>query len=300
MKSQRLFISFSSRNIDYSDAFVAALAQRIGRDSIFYSPHDIGAGEQYFDSIMKYLENCDAVILLASANSVGCSLSGTPRSKHVTRELKESDDLNLPIYPIDIDGVLKRGSYNTGPRYLIGSSQFIDGQLIPGEHSFSRVIEPLIGALSNKPTLPEISVEERLREALQEGRIEDATAIARPLDIAKLNGDATILAIVADLRSHDSLGNLPLNEAEQIIQEIGKAMQKQNCSPTGQSLGLYTAGVMCKEYFQKRVIQCSLGSYPSLKERARQLPRLSVANKKLVRGISKDFRAFEGDWFFGS
>jgi hypothetical protein len=294
MAARKLFVSFSSKDLAYAEAFVEALAQHVDRDAIFFSPHTIGAGDQYFDRIMQYLTDCDAVILLASATSVGCSLSGTPRSKHVTRELKESDDLNLPIYPVDIDGVLKRGSYDAGTRYMIGSYQYLDGQ----QASLSQVIEPLLSALSDEQAQSEHSAETRLRTALQEGRVGDAAAIAESLTSANLNGDTAVLAIVARLRSRGSLDSLRLNEAEQVAAAIRAALDRR-CSSDGLGLGLYIAGLLCKEYFQKRVVQCPLGSYPSLKDQAQQLPRLNIANKKLVRDLSKDFRAFEADWFFG-
>ncbi|MGX5914795.1 toll/interleukin-1 receptor domain-containing protein [Aliidiomarina sp. Khilg15.8] len=298
MAFSKLFVSFSSQDIDYAEAFVEALKQEVGHDAVFFSPQTIGAGDQYFDRIMQYLNDCDAVILLASASSVGCSERNVPRSKHVTRELKESDDLNLPIYPVDIDGVLKRGTCDAGTRYIIGSYQYLDGERAPGTSSFCHVIEPLISALTHEQAQSQRPVEERLRGALQDGRIADAAAIARPLNIASLPGDAAVLAIIATLRSRDSLDSLRLQDAEQIAQDIRGALDK-GCSADMQALGLYAAGVMCKEYFQKRVVQCPLGSYPHLKELAQQLPRLNVANKKLVRGLSKDFRAFEADWFFG-
>lgn len=295
MVTRKLFVSFSSQDMDYAEAFVESLAQQIGHDAIFFSPHNIGPGVQYFDPIMQYLSDCDAVILLASATSVGCTLSNTSRSVHVMRELKNSLDLNKPIFPVDIDGVLKRGSCDDGIGYMISCYQYLDGEVA----SFTQVIEPLLAALAGEQAeINQHVVEERLRKALEEGRISDAVTISQSLNTAKLNGDAAMLSVLAILLSSGSLESLRLTEAEQLSAKIYDAFTR-GCSSVGEGLGLYMAGLLSKEYFQKRVVQCPLGSYHSLKERAQQLPRLSITNKKLVRALSKDYRSFEADWFFG-
>ncbi|GGW54572.1 toll/interleukin-1 receptor domain-containing protein [Alishewanella tabrizica] len=299
MVPKKIFISFSSKDIDYARAFKQALAQHTGNDCIFFSPDTIDAGDQYYDRIMQFLRGADALILLASAHSVGCNISNITRSKHVMRELKESDDLNIPIYPIDVDGVLERGSYDQGTRYIIGSYQFINGQENLSTNSFSNIIEQLFHVLKNNHAKHAIPIEDQIHVALQENRIQDAVSITRALDISKLNGNALVLSIIVSLYEQGNINSLKLNDAIKTCKNIQISLEK-GCSPDKQSLALYVAGVLCKEYFHKRVIQCPLGNYSHLKRIAQQTGRLSVADKKIVRSLSSDFRAFEADWFFGT
>lgn len=249
---------------------------------------------------MHFLNEADALIILSSVNSIGCSQLGVKASKHVAREIKEADDLNIPMYPVDIDGVMSRNSYDVAVRYFIGKAQYINGELDKTEAGFNHVLAPLLAKLSdNKEADPVNEWQSKLLSHLENARYPEASKMAIHVDLETYPVFCGVLILSAKLSAYPQLIRLPLVEVSAVEQQLRALLERSECSEVEQGLIYYMLGVLCKEYYQPNVIQCPAGSSEMLKKRAAQLPRMPLKYKKLVRGVSRDFRKFESFWFHG-
>jgi hypothetical protein len=119
----RLFISHSSRDNVYALAFQNWLAANgWSRDDVFIDLHDIGAGERWRDTLRKANAACEAVILLASPDSLG--------SVECQKELELAEALGKEII-LAILRDLKAGDPLLA-RY--SERQFVDLSTFPQDH----------------------------------------------------------------------------------------------------------------------------------------------------------------------
>ena len=120
----RLFISHSSRDNVYALAFRNWLvANGWDQDDVFIDLHDIGAGQRWRDTLRKANAACEAVILLASPNSLG--------SVECQKELELAEALGKEIILAILHG-LKR-SDPLLVRYR--DRQFVDLSAFPQEYT---------------------------------------------------------------------------------------------------------------------------------------------------------------------
>lgn len=298
MNAPKLFISFSSKDVHYAEAFYEALTQTVARENIFFAPTNVLTSEVYYKRIMEFLEETTALIVLASANSVGCTLANTPASKHVEREIKEADDKKIPFFPVDIDGVLKRDTYDAGIRYFLGSAQYCDGQAAREFGNFSPLVASLLDKILGNKESQENSWTSRLSAFLSQQNYCEANAMVAHVCTDSYPPRARILAVAARLSNNDRLNRLSLEKVARQVNELQAALASHDCDSEDRTLAYYILGVLCREFYQPNVIKCPLGSYSEIREQAKVGARMSLASKKLVRGVSRDFRAFESSWFF--
>lgn len=299
MIARKVFISFSSKDTQYAEAFYLALSQIIAVENLFFAPTKIAVGEAYYERIMGFLAQADVLVVLASANSVGCQLANLAPSKHVAREIKEADDLNIPVFPIDIDGVLRRNTYDPSIRYFLGSAQYIDGSAARDFGHFDGVIEAIVGKLTNQESSAIDKWVARLQGHLANGQYADAHAMVEYVQMNSYPPYAQALIIAAKLSSIPRLRRALLQDVSTLENELLQILRMPASTDDDRALVLYMLGVLCVEFYQPNVIQCPAGSFEQLRSHAAALPRMSLASKKLVRGVSDDFRSFESRWFFG-
>lgn len=298
MALTKLFISFSSKDADYARAFYLALCDVMAPANVFFAPVSIQAGERYFERIMQALNDSDALVVLSSAHSVGCQLANQPPSKHVMREIKAADDLDMPMFPIDIDGVLGRDSYDPGLRYFLGPAQYINGRSAREFGQFGPVLEPLLAKLTGQQRDEKAVWLDTLQRHLANGHYCDAVAMVKSVCLDSYPARARILAVAAKLAECERLLLLTANVAESFSQQLSAVLTAPDCGDAERALAYYLLGVLAYEYFRPNVIKSPAGSFDDLRRQAMALPRMPLAEKKLVRAASDDFRRFESEWFF--
>jgi hypothetical protein len=119
----RLFISHSSRDNVYAVAFQSWLAAN-GWDAgdIFIDLHDIGAGERWRDTLRKANAACEAVVLLASPESLN--------SLECQKEIELAEALGKEI----ITAIVRDLSLDDPRLVRFGERQLVDLSAFPRDH----------------------------------------------------------------------------------------------------------------------------------------------------------------------
>jgi hypothetical protein len=119
----RLFISHSSRDNVYALAFRSWLAANgWDRDDVFIDLHDIGAGERWRETLRKANAACEAVILLASPDSLG--------SLECQKEIELAEALGKEI----ITAVIRNLGVDDPRLARFSERQFVDLSAFPRDH----------------------------------------------------------------------------------------------------------------------------------------------------------------------
>lgn len=147
-----VFVSYTTPDKEKADALVAFLeSKRIG---CFIAPRDVDPGRPYAANLMKAIDECSIVILVAS--------DAINSSEHVLNEVDAIVGKKKDILPVFIEDFVLSDDY----RYYLGRKQWIIAY--PEEFSvyFSKILEAML------PYLPE----ETLAPAKKEEPAERAAA----------------------------------------------------------------------------------------------------------------------------
>lgn len=142
--NKRIFISHSSKNAEMAMDICQFLEQN-GKNC-FIAPRDIKQGEAYSESIVKGIDNCDAVILLLSEES--------NKSPHVLREIERAVSKNKRIFTYRIDNV----KTSKALEYFISVNQWVE---IKSANDFSKILSSL-----NDESISEIMSTRNKRKAI--------------------------------------------------------------------------------------------------------------------------------------
>ena len=107
-----IFISYSSRDLNYAEKIVQAL--RENGKKVWFAIDSIKVGENYAEAIVDGMSSARSMIILFSSNSV--------KSKHVKIELNLALDKNVKIYPVRLEDILP----DTTMQYYFITSQWYD------------------------------------------------------------------------------------------------------------------------------------------------------------------------------
>jgi len=107
-----IFISYSSKDLPYVQKMVDVI--RANGEDVWFAVDSIKTGENYAESIVKAIEEVDAVVMLLSKNSV--------TSKHVKIELNLALDKDVKIYPVRLEDILPDSTM----QYYFITSQWYD------------------------------------------------------------------------------------------------------------------------------------------------------------------------------
>jgi formylglycine-generating enzyme required for sulfatase activity len=112
MSERRVFISYSSKDLSAAQHICAALEKR--GCPCWIANRDVGAGENYQESIVQAIEQASVMVLVFSANS--------NESKEITKELSLASRMNLVVIPARTEDVAPSGAF----AYEISTRQWID------------------------------------------------------------------------------------------------------------------------------------------------------------------------------
>ncbi|HOO78866.1 MAG TPA: toll/interleukin-1 receptor domain-containing protein [Lachnospiraceae bacterium] len=129
----KTFISHSTKDADLAQNICNAFEEKGMK--CFIAPRDINAGCVYSEEIMRGIDLCDAMVLIASKSSF--------ESQHVLRELERAVDrrMKIIVYKIDESPIPKSFEY------FIMLNQWIDASASPKLQELINVV-----CLDNKET----------------------------------------------------------------------------------------------------------------------------------------------------
>jgi TolB-like protein/tetratricopeptide (TPR) repeat protein len=121
-----VFISYASADFAKTDRIVAAL-ERSGL-RCWFAPRDVGAGALYAEAIMRAINECKALILILSANSIA--------SNHVGREIERASSKRRKIIALRIDDAPLSATLE----YFLSESQWLDARKNGLDATLAKVI----------------------------------------------------------------------------------------------------------------------------------------------------------------
>ncbi|MBQ7794694.1 MAG: toll/interleukin-1 receptor domain-containing protein [Clostridia bacterium] len=141
---KKVFISYTSSDKDIAHSIVDYL-EGSGIDC-FIAPRDVDAGMPYASNLMKAIEECEVVLLVAS--------HAINKSEHVLNEVDVIVDRNKPLLPVFVEDFELKSDY----RYYLGRKQWIIAYPDRIDTYFDKITDALDNYLPKtvKPKIVEI------------------------------------------------------------------------------------------------------------------------------------------------
>lgn len=134
-----VFVSYTSNDTDYAFLIVKYLEQR--GINCFIAPRDIDPGRAYAANLMRALEDCKAVVLIASSN--------INNSEHVLNEVDVIVEKKKPILPVFIEEF----DLNDDFRYYLGRKQWILAYPNDFNTYLVKIMDSIIEHIPNKKSI---------------------------------------------------------------------------------------------------------------------------------------------------
>lgn len=125
--SDRVFVSYSSKDKSWADAACAVLESKGVR--CWIAPRDIAAGSEWGAAIITGIDACHAMVLIFSDNA--------NRSPQVRREVERALSKGLAILPCRVEDVRPAGAME----YALSNTHWLDVFTPPVEQHLKRLVE---------------------------------------------------------------------------------------------------------------------------------------------------------------
>jgi len=130
---KEVFISYTTHDLEVARSLMEFL--ETSGIQCFFAPRDIGAGNAYASALMKALEECKAVLLVAS--------DAINSSEHVLNEVDVMIEMKKPILPVFIEDFHMNYDY----RYYLGRKQCIIAYPDVIESYFPKILDGIAAAI---------------------------------------------------------------------------------------------------------------------------------------------------------
>ena len=286
-----LFFSYSSKDDSVARRVVNEL-KRSGID-IWFAPREIPGGSFYADKLVPSIRACEALLLLASRNSIGHARSGLAGSRGVRREVILADQCEKRIVPLAIDDALVDGCED-GFRYMIAERQWVDLRPALSSGRFAEVCREVANALKEVGAQGVPTAASRLAqaEAMLKRRRHEQALTALPsgsLQAPELNR-AILLQTIAQLQKR-GVSSLTLSEAESLVSRLRGLCDTAEAPPA-----LYLLAILSRHWFAARSMVDITGGYAALKRQAHRADRLRPADLNMIRPMLPSGSRIELDW----
>ncbi len=140
---KKIFISYASKDRDVANALVDYIERH--RVPCFIAPRDIDPGKPYASNLMKAIEECHAVLLIAS-NAINAS-------EHVLNEVDVIVDKKKDLLPVFIEDFQLNDDY----RYYLGRKQWVIAYPESPNLYFDKIFDAVMQFLPDETPAPTIA-----------------------------------------------------------------------------------------------------------------------------------------------
>lgn len=293
----KVFLSYSSRDSEIATRLLQGLKKQ--GLNVWFAPERIEGGRYYKEEISVALEECAALILIASEASVGHRGKNLSESVYVRKEIEIAEKDGKVILPIAIDGTLPEEMESHAMRAsLVDTQRAVDLSHGGFTESVCEAACVHLAALVRRQTGTsgqdsETNYTALMEEALLKQDLDGAKGTAAFLNQSPQTGPhQALLAIVANL-GHRRLSRMDSSEVANIQREIEQLMRDQD-----NALGLYLLAILDFTHYRHNALHNNSIRLKEAKSRAKALGGVKPRYRRLARVLLKDKATpFEQEWF---